>query len=69
MFIYFVPSQRKMCDNVTALKPDPTNWHSSEGIARTFLLEPISLIYVLESVLFFDFFPFIPNSYFQNVYL
>jgi len=56
-----------MSDNATVLKPDPANWHSSEGIARTFLLEPISLIYVLESVLFFDCFPFIPNSYFQKV--
>jgi len=45
-----------MSDNVTILKPNPTNWHSSEGTARAFLLEPISLIYVLESVCFFDVF-------------
>jgi hypothetical protein len=45
-----------MSDNVTVLKPNPTTWHSNEGIVGTFLLKPISLIYVLESVLFFDIF-------------
>jgi hypothetical protein len=51
-----VKFNKKISDNVIFLKPNPTTWHSREGIVRTFLLEPISLIYVLESVLFFDIF-------------